>query len=208
MYNATEQFAELNQTNVAQAAKLAALAVQNVDKLAKINLDTAKSALAQGVENAQAVAAVKDVQQLATLNAALVEANVQGVVDYSKLLYQLATEARAQYTALIEESWAGYTKGASRLGRQGQQVGAGRFGSRCQRVQAGRCRVDRCVRPDQPGLQAGREPGRCQRARRCCQRDEVCRDEQGPQGGLNQAGCGDVTVRHVALLVGLRGVCA
>ena len=113
MYNATEQFAELNQAHVAQAAKLAALAVQNVDKLAKINLDTAKSALAQGVENAQAVAAVKDVQQLATLNATLVEANVQGVVDYSKLLYQLATETRAQYTALIEESWAGYTKGAT-----------------------------------------------------------------------------------------------
>ena len=113
MYNTNEQFAELNQTNVAQAAKLAALAVQNVDKLAKINLDAAKSALAQGVENAQAVAAVKDVRQLAALSATLVEANVQGVVDYSKLLYQLATETRAQYTALIEESWAGYTKGAA-----------------------------------------------------------------------------------------------
>ena len=113
MYNATEQFAELNQTNVAQAGKLAALAVQNVDKLAKINLDAAKSALAQAAENVQAVAAVKDVRQLATLSATLAEANVQGVVDYSKLLYQLVTETRAQYTALIEESWAGYTKGAN-----------------------------------------------------------------------------------------------
>ena len=64
MYNATEQFAELNQANVAQATKLAALALENVEKLAKVNLLTAKSALAQGVENAQAVAAVKDVQQL------------------------------------------------------------------------------------------------------------------------------------------------
>ena len=113
MYNATEQFAELNQSNIAQAAKLAALAVQNVDKLAKINLDTAKSALAQGVDRAQALAAVKDVQQLVALNAALVETNVQGVVGYSKLLYQLTTEARAQVTALVEESWAGYTKGAA-----------------------------------------------------------------------------------------------
>lgn len=113
MYNVTEQFAELNQANVAQATKLSALALENADKLAKINLQTAKSALAKGVENAQAVAAVKDVQQLVALNSTLAEASVQGALDYSKHLYELATEAQAKYTALIEESWAAYTKGAA-----------------------------------------------------------------------------------------------
>ncbi|MBK6335424.1 MAG: phasin family protein [Betaproteobacteria bacterium] len=78
MYNVSEQFAELSQANVAQATKLSALALENADKLAKINLQTAKSALAQGVENAQAVAAVKDVQQLVALNGTLAEASVQG----------------------------------------------------------------------------------------------------------------------------------
>ena len=113
MYNATEQFAELNKANVAQATKLAALAIENAEKLVKLNLVAAKSALAQGVEGAQAVAAVKDVQDLLTLRAKLAESGVQTAIGYSKSLYELATEAQAQYTALAEETWAGYTKGVA-----------------------------------------------------------------------------------------------
>ena len=46
MYNVSEQFAELNQANVAQATKLSALALENADKLAKINLQTAMTVVA------------------------------------------------------------------------------------------------------------------------------------------------------------------
>ncbi len=113
MYNATEAFAGINKTNVAQATKLAALALENVDKLAKVNLLTAKSALAQGVEAAQAVAAVKDVQQLATLNTALADASVKTAMAYWKNLYEIATEAQAKLAALVEESGAAYTKEAA-----------------------------------------------------------------------------------------------
>ena len=50
MYQANEQVAAINKANVAQAAKLAALVLENAEKLARINLLTAKSALAQGIE--------------------------------------------------------------------------------------------------------------------------------------------------------------
>jgi len=113
MYNATEQFAEINKANVAQATKLAALALQNAEKVAKVNLHTAKSALAQGIERAQAVAAIKDVQQLFTLNATLADASVQAALGYSKNLYEIASEAQAQYTALVEEARTTYTKGVA-----------------------------------------------------------------------------------------------
>lgn len=113
MYNATEQFAEINKANVAQATKLAALALASAEKLAKVNLLAAKSALTQGVEGAQAVAAIKDVQQLFTLNATLAEASVQAALGYSKSLYELAIEAQAQYTTLVEEFRATYTKDAA-----------------------------------------------------------------------------------------------
>lgn len=113
MYNATEQFVEINKANVAQASKLAALAIENAEKLARVNLLAAKSALAQGVENAQAVAAVKDVQELLALRTKLAEAGVEAAIGYSKSLYDLATEAQAQYRALAEELWAGYTKGVA-----------------------------------------------------------------------------------------------
>ncbi len=71
---------------------------------------TAKAALAQGVENAQAVASVKDVQELVALRAKLTEAGVQVATAYSKTLYELASEAQAEYSAFAEEAWSMYTK--------------------------------------------------------------------------------------------------
>jgi phasin family protein len=111
MYNATEQFAELNKANVAQATKIAALALANAEKLFALNLNTAKSALAQSVEGATAAVAVKDVQQLLALPAKYAETNVQGALGYSRSLYEMASEAQTQYAALAEEVWASYTKG-------------------------------------------------------------------------------------------------
>jgi phasin family protein len=113
MFNTTEQFASINKTNVGQAAKLAAFAFERAEKLASINLLTAKNAIAQGVEGAQAVAGLSDVQQFFPLNARLAEAGVQAALGYSKTLYALATETQAGYTALVEDTVATYTKGAT-----------------------------------------------------------------------------------------------
>ena len=111
MYNATEQFAELNKANVAQATKLAALAIENAEKLMRLNISVAKAALAQGVEGATAAATVKDVQDLVALRAKYAESGVQAALGYSKSLYEMASEAQAQYSALAEEAWGAYTKG-------------------------------------------------------------------------------------------------
>ena len=130
MYNATEQFAELNKANVAQATKLAALAIENAEKLTRLNLSAAKVALAQGVEGATAAATVKDVQDLFALRAKYAESGVQTAMGYSKSLYEMASEAQAQYSALAEEVWSAYTKGlaawvekASQAAPAGSDVG-------------------------------------------------------------------------------------
>ena len=103
MYNATEQFAELNQANVSNAIKLASLSIENAAKLA----------IAQAVEGAQAAASAKDVQELLALRAKLAEVGVQSATGYSRTLYELSSEAQAGFSALAEESWASYTKGVA-----------------------------------------------------------------------------------------------
>jgi phasin family protein len=113
MYNATEQFVELNKANVAQASKIAAITLGNAEKLLKLNLTAAKAALAQSIENAQAAAAVKDVQELFTLRARLAESGVQTALAYSRTFYELASEAQAEFTAVSEETWASYSKGVA-----------------------------------------------------------------------------------------------
>ena len=110
MYNAT-QFAELNKASVAQATKIAAITLANAEKLMKLNLVTAQSAFAQGVERASAIAAVKDVQEFFALPAKYAESGVESVVGYSRSLYDVVSEAQSQYSALAEEAMAGYTKG-------------------------------------------------------------------------------------------------
>ena len=113
MYNPTEQFAEFNKVNVANATKLAALSIENAEKLFKLNLNAAKIALQQGVEGAQAAASVRDVQELMALRAKYAESGVQTALSYSRTLYDLASEAQAEYSSMAEELWANYTKGVA-----------------------------------------------------------------------------------------------
>jgi phasin family protein len=113
MYNPTEQIAELNKANIAQATKIAAISLENAEKLMKFNLDSAKAAFAQSVEGAQAVAGVKDVQDLLALRTKIAESQVQSAVGYSRQLYELATEAQASYSALAEEAFGVYTRGVA-----------------------------------------------------------------------------------------------
>ena len=113
MYNATEQFAELNKTGYDNAVKLASLSLEKAERLAKLNLAAAKAALEQGVYNANAVAGVKDVQEFFALRAKLAEAGVQTALGYSRGVYEIASEAQADFSALNEEIWANYTKGVA-----------------------------------------------------------------------------------------------
>ena len=113
MYNATEQFAELNQANVSNAIKLASLSIENAEKLVNLNINAAKLVIAQAVEGAQAASSVKDLQELLELRAKLAEVGVQSATGYSRSLYELSSEAQAGLSALAEESWATYTKGVA-----------------------------------------------------------------------------------------------
>jgi phasin family protein len=111
MYNATEQFAEINKVGYDNAVKLASMSLEKAERLTKLNLQAAKAALEQGVYSANAVAGIKDVQELVAVRAKLTEAGVQNALGYSRGIYQIASEAQADFSALAEEAWATYTKG-------------------------------------------------------------------------------------------------
>ena len=113
IYTATEQFADFSKANVAQAQKIAALALENAEKFLKLNMNAAKIVLANGVESASAVASVKDVQDLLALRTKFAESGVETATAYTRSLYEISSEAQAQFTALAEEAWSTYTKDAA-----------------------------------------------------------------------------------------------
>jgi len=111
MYNASEQFAEINKVGYDNAVKLASLSLEKAERLTKLNLQAAKVALEQGVYSANAVAGIKDVQELVAVRAKLTEAGVQSALGYSRGVYQLASETQAEFSAFAEQAFATYTKG-------------------------------------------------------------------------------------------------
>jgi phasin family protein len=113
VYSATEQFADFNKANVAQASKIAALALENAEKLMQLNINAAKVALATSLEGATAAASVKDLQDLITLRTKYAETGVEAVTAYTRSLYEIGSEAQAQFTSLAEEAWSAYSKDAA-----------------------------------------------------------------------------------------------
>ena len=166
MYNATEQFADIDKVNYANVVKLASLSIENTEKIVKLNLTAAKAALVQGVESAQAVASVKDVQELVALRAKFTEAGVQAATGYSKHAVRTGRGSASRVHGVRRRSLGVVHEGCRRVRRQGEQVGPGRLGCRFQRVQVDVRRFDGRVRPVPEGDQAGREPGRRELPRR------------------------------------------
>ena len=113
MYNATEQFADINKVGYDNAVRIASLSLEKAERFTKLNLQAAKVALEQGVYTANAVAGIKDVQELAAVRAKLTEAGMQNALGYSRGIYEIASEAQADFSALAEEAWASYTKGVA-----------------------------------------------------------------------------------------------
>jgi len=110
MYSATEQFADFSKSNVTQASKIASLAIENAEKLMTLNMNAAKMVLATGVEGAKAAASVKDVQDLLVLRTKYAETGVETATAYTRSLYEISSQAQAQFSALAEEVWSAYTK--------------------------------------------------------------------------------------------------
>ena len=52
-------------------------------------------------------------QDFFAFRAKYAESGVQIATGYSKSVYELASEAQAQYSALAEEAWSAYTKGVA-----------------------------------------------------------------------------------------------
>jgi len=113
MYNATQQFAEVNQAGVDGALRLSQISLDNAERLIKVNLEASKAAIEDGVKNVKAVSEVKDLQELIALRAKLAEAGVEKALSYGRSVYEVASEAQAEFTKLVEETLAAYSKGVA-----------------------------------------------------------------------------------------------
>jgi phasin family protein len=109
-YLTPEQFAAANKANLETLFGLTNKAFEGVEKLVELNLQVAKAALGEAADNAKAMLAVKDAQELLALQAALLQPSAEKAAAYSRHLYDIATATSSEVTKAAEAQFADVQK--------------------------------------------------------------------------------------------------
>jgi len=110
MYQAPEQLIALNKANMEAALRFAGVALESAERLIDLQLKTAKTALADGLQNARVIASVKDFDQLAALKDTVVQPTFEKATAYAKEVYDVATSTQADLSKLVEEQVSEFNK--------------------------------------------------------------------------------------------------
>ncbi|MGZ8210312.1 MAG: phasin family protein [Burkholderiales bacterium] len=110
MYQTPDQLIALNKANLETALRFAGVALEGTERLIDLQLKMAKSALAEGMQNARTLAAVRDFEQLAALKDTVVQPTFEKATTYAKQVYDVATETQAEVSKLLEEQVTEFNK--------------------------------------------------------------------------------------------------
>jgi phasin family protein len=101
-----EQFLSAQKAAVESFFGLSHKAFESVEKLVELNLQAAKTSLAEAAETSKALLSVKDAQEFVSLQAALMQPNAEKAAAYSRHLYDIVAGAGAEATKLAEATMA------------------------------------------------------------------------------------------------------
>ncbi len=108
-----EQIAAFNKANVETLLTLANSAFANAERLAALNLNTARSMLEDGVASTKALLGAKDVQELISLQTSLAQPLVEKAVAYTRSVYEIASQGQEEVSRLFETQVSELNKGLS-----------------------------------------------------------------------------------------------
>ncbi len=110
MYQTPEQLIAMNKANLESAMRFAGVAIEGAERMIDLQMKAAKSAFADGIESAKALAAVKDFQQFAALKDTMAQPTLEKATAYAKSVYDLTTETQAEFGKLVEVQVADFNK--------------------------------------------------------------------------------------------------
>lgn len=103
MAQAPEQFMQLGKSSIEAALLLANITLESTERLMDLQLKTAKQTLDQSMRNAQALSAVKNIQDFMSLQSNTAQPNVEQALAYSRALYEVASAAQTRFSKVVEE---------------------------------------------------------------------------------------------------------
>ncbi|MCB1960074.1 MAG: phasin family protein [Rhodocyclaceae bacterium] len=109
-----QQFADFSKAGVEALMAQATAAFARAERLAALNLNAGRSALEDGVSNTKALMAVKDVQELVSLQQGMAQPLVDKALAYARSVYAIAAEGQSEVTKAVESQVAELNKAFSK----------------------------------------------------------------------------------------------
>jgi phasin family protein len=101
-----EQLVAAHKANVDMLFGLTHKAFEGMEKLVELNMQVAKTTLAESAENTQAAMSVKDVQELMALQAAMLQPTAEKAAAYSRHVYDILAGMNAETAKAAEAQMA------------------------------------------------------------------------------------------------------
>ncbi|UCV21770.1 MULTISPECIES: phasin family protein [Azonexaceae] len=110
-----EQFAAANKAAVDSLLSVANTALASAERIASLNLETARSVLEDSVSGAKALMGAKDPQEALSIQASLTQPSVEKAVAYSKSVYEISTETQEQLAKMVEAQFSDFQKNVAAM---------------------------------------------------------------------------------------------
>ncbi len=101
-----EQMMAAQKASVETLFGLTSKAFEGVEKLIELNMQVAKTAMAESAEQTQAMLSIKDAQELLALQAAMMQPAAEKAAAYSRHLYDIVASTGAELTKATEATMA------------------------------------------------------------------------------------------------------
>jgi len=108
--NTPEQFAAANKASVDAMLTLANTALASAERIAALNLNTARSMLEDGVANAKVMLGAKDAQEFFALQASLAQPGLEKAVAYTRSVYEISAQSKEEISKLLEAQFSDFQK--------------------------------------------------------------------------------------------------
>lgn len=113
MIKTNEQFVAANKAAIDSLLTYAQASLANVERLAALNLHTARAFFADSVATASALMSIKDPQELIALQRALAKPAVEKSIAYSRSVYEIFGDSTNGLSQIVESHTADLKKGFS-----------------------------------------------------------------------------------------------
>ncbi|MDQ2780702.1 MAG: TIGR01841 family phasin [Pseudomonadota bacterium] len=102
----TEQLMTAHKANLDTLYGLTAKAFEGMEKLMELNMQVAKTSLAEAADTAQTAMSVKDAQELLALQAGLMQPAAEKAAAYSRHVYDIMTGTQSEVVKVAESKMA------------------------------------------------------------------------------------------------------